>query len=598
MSKSIEVMSGDKLLRVAKQIEYRSLFYLLIGFFLIIAFTGADAEESSLKAGAGSSGMQPDFGPNVFVFEPGQLDAQHQIDTIFKQQERAQFGTGRYALLFKPGSYELEVPVGFYTHVAGLGELPDDVQIAGHVWTDAAWMNRNATCNFWRAVENLSVVPPDGVNVWAISQAAPMRRTHIQGDLHLSSGGWSSGGYLADCKVDGSVVPGTQQQWLSRNSEWKQWIGGAWNMVFVGCKNAPEGEWPDEPFTVVVETQVVREKPYLIVDSDGRWFVVLPPLRKRAAGITWGDGETPGEKLPLEDFYLAKPDEETAESINAALRAGKHLLLTPGIYSLEDTIVVSRPGTIVLGLGLPSLVSSTGKTTIRVDAAEGVDVSGILFDAGSTEVDTLFQVGLPDQSLGNSKSPICLHDVFCRVGGNGEGKSKCMVTIYSDHVVGENLWLWRADHGKSVGWDDNTCETGLRVEGDEVTIFGLFVEHTQKHQTVWNGNGGRVYFYQSEMPYDPPSQEAWRSGTGDGYASYKVGEDVTTHEAWGLGVYHVFKDAPVVAENAIETPDVPGIIFHHALTYRLSGGQQGSGILNVINGQGGEVVTRQKATVK
>ncbi|WP_148074770.1 coagulation factor 5/8 type domain-containing protein [Bythopirellula goksoeyrii] len=578
-----------------------SLFLIawILGHDSLIGSSNLAAKEPSPALNVDAVPPAPDLGPNVFVFEPGQGEAQHQIDTVFAQQERAQFGKGRFALLFKPGNYELEVPVGFYTHVAGLGESPSDVTIAGHVWTDAAWMNRNATCNFWRAVENLTVAPPDGVNIWAISQAAPLRRTHIQGELKLSSGGWSSGGFMADCNVDGSVQPGTQQQWFSRNCEWREWNGGAWNMVFVGCNDAPEGEWPDVPFTVVDQTHVVREKPYLVAKDDGQWFVLVPPLRRKGTtGITWNDEESRGELLPLERFHIARPDRDTAESVNNALQSGKHLLFTPGVYSFDDTIVVTRPDTVIFGLGLPSLTSSSGKPTLRVEAGEGVIISGILFDASPKEVETLVQIGLPNRNVGHEENPTCLHDIFCRVGGNGEGKAKQMVTIYDNHVVGDNLWLWRADHGNNVGWDENTCDTGLRVEGDDVTIYALFVEHTQKHQTVWNGNGGRVFFYQSEMPYDPPSQEAWRSDTGEGYASYKVGEKVVSHEAWGLGVYHVFKDAVVIAENAIETPISQGVVVHHALTHRLSGGQPGSGILNVINGQGGEVVTRQKATVK
>ena len=134
-----------------------------------------------------------------------------------------------------------------------------------------------------------------------------------------------------------------------------------------------------------------------------------------------------------------------------------------------------------------------------------------------------------------------------------------MVAIHDHHVIGDNFWLWRADHGAHVGWTENTCDTGLLVEGDDVTIYGFFVEHTQKYQTLWQGDRGRVYFYQSEMPYDPPSQEAWRSADGDGFASYKIADKVKTHDAWGVGVYHVFQKAVVIADNAIETPDAPGV---------------------------------------
>jgi hypothetical protein len=542
----------------------------------------------------------PDFGPNVLVFDPELTNTQERVDAVFRKQERAQFGSGRYALLFKPGRYELSVEVGFYTHVAGLGRVPGDVMIDGAVRTDAAWMNRNATCNFWRSVENLTVTPQrdHGAMMWAVSQAAPMRRTHIRGNLHLSSGGWSSGGFLADCKVDGDVIPGSQQQWFSRNCQWRQWNGGNWNMVFAGCVNPPAGEWPARPFTVVDETPVIREKPYLSVAGDERWFVRVPPLsRQGTVGLTWKDGQSPGDVLPIEKFHIARPDTDTAATINAALRIGKNLLFTPGIYSLDDPIVVSRESTVILGLGLPSLIPTGGKPAMLVEAGEGVIISGVIFDASDREVETLLQIGCPGRRSGHGENPICLHDIFCRVGGYGPGRARRMVTIYNDNVIGDNLWLWRADHGRNVGWSENTCETGLLVEGDNVTIYGLFVEHTQKHQTVWNGDSGRVIFYQSEMPYDPPSQQVWQDENGTGFASYKVGEHVKTHQAYGLGVYHVFRRAPVIAENAIETPTGSGIKMQHMITFRLGGGKPGSGIRHVINGRGGSVIDGQKATV-
>jgi hypothetical protein len=163
--------------------------------------------------------------------------------------------------------------------------------------------------------------------------------------------------------------------------------------------------------------------------------------------------------------------------------------------------------------------------------------------------------------------------------------------------VGDNFWLWRADHGKGAGWNSNKNRNGLIVNGNDVTLYGLFVEHCQEYQTIWNGNGGRVYFYQSEMPYDPPGHAAWSHGGIRGYASYKVGDAVTTHEAWGLGIYCVFTSAPVVADTAIETPDAPGIKMHHMITLRF-GGKPGSGINHVINGNGTAVISAKEARVE
>ena len=123
------------------------------------------------------------------------------------------------------------------------------------------------------------------------------------------------------------------------------------------------------------------------------------------------------------------------------------------------------------------------------------------------------------------------------------------------------------------------------MNGDRVTAYGLFVEHHQQFQTLWNGNGGAVYLYQSEMPYDPPNQAAWMESAGvNGYASYKVSDSVTTHAAEGIGVYSVF-DNPVYADNAIETPPLSsGIVMHHMMTDDINAT---GGINNIIDGTGG-----------
>jgi hypothetical protein len=542
----------------------------------------------------------PNFGPNVLIFEPAMTNIQSRIDAVFREQERNQFGSNRYAYLFKPGRYDLDVQVGFYTQVLGLGPSPDDVAITGAVRCKARWMaNNNATCNFWRCVENLSVTPTQdqNINIWAVSQATALRRVHVKGALNLWDGGWSSGGFIADSKIDGQVNSGSQQQWLSRNSEWGGWKGANWNMVFVGIVSPPAGRWPDPPYTVIDATPVIREKPYLFIDAAGQYQVMVPSLSTNGTqGTTWSGTTTPGTPIPIDRFYLAHPETDHAASINAALSSGKNLLLTPGIYHLENCIRVMRPGTVVLGLGYPTLQVNNGTPALTIADVDGVKVGGVLLEAGANPSDTLLQVGEPSSRKTHAADPVFLWDLFCRVGGAQAGKATCMVTINSHDVVGDNFWLWRADHGRGAGWNSNPNKHGLIVNGDNVTVYGLFVEHTQEYQTLWNGNGGRVYFYQSEMPYDPPSQEAWKHGTVNGYASYKLADSVTSHDAWGLGVYCVFYAAPVVAENAIETPSAPGVRMHHMVAIRLSG-RPNSGINHVINGRGAPVITTRKSVV-
>ncbi len=301
---------------------------------------------------------EPDFGPNVRIFDPSSPNVQDEVNAIFKKQEANQFGSERYAIFFKPGKYDLHIPVGFYTQVAGLGQSPDDVAITGSLEARARWMNGNATCNFWRAVENFSITPTvdRATVVWAVSQGVAFRHMHVRGNLSLFDGGWSSGGFLADCKIDGNVISGTQQQWLARNDEWKQWDGGSWNMVFVGVNKPPSGDWPARPYTVVDKVPITREKPYLAVSTAGQFVVRVPAQGKGTTGTTWA---APSEAIPIASFYIAR-DKDTAATINAALDNGKNLILTPGIYHLEASIKVTRPNTIVLGLGYPTLIPEQG----------------------------------------------------------------------------------------------------------------------------------------------------------------------------------------------------------------------------------------------
>jgi hypothetical protein len=540
----------------------------------------------------------PDFGPNILIFDPAMTNIQSRVNAVFKKQERNQFGADRYALLFKPGNYNVDVQVGFYTQVIGLGKSPDAVAITGAMRATAGWMGGNATCNFWRCVENLSVTPTldRNTDVWAVSQATALRRVHVKGDINLWDGGWSSGGFIANSKIDGQINSGSQQQWISRNAEFGRWVGSNWNMVFVGVSNPPAGSWPKPPYTVIEQTPVIGEKPYLFVDDAGRYFVMVPkPATGGTRGTTWSNGATSGTVLPIDRFYLAHPEKDNAASINAALKRGKNLLFTPGIYHLEGNLEISRANTVVLGLGYSTLVPDNGTSAMEIADVDGVRVGGILFEAGAKNSSTLLQVG-GRKGKSHAKNPIFLYDIFCRAGGATVGTCDCMVTINSDNVVGDNFWLWRADHGRGAGWNSNKNLNGLIVNGDDVTCYGLFVEHCQQYQTIWNGNGGRVYFYQSEMPYDPPTPAGWRHGDVSGYASYKVGDNVKTHEAWGLGIYCVFYDATVVAENAIETPTTPGVNIHHMVTIRLNG-KPNSGIRHVINGTGDSVITTQKATL-
>ncbi len=534
------------------------------------------------------------FGPRVLMFDPNMSmpSIQATLDSVFQKQQTNQFGSDRYAYMFKPGNYNLDVQVGFYTSVLGLGASPDDVTITGAVRVKASWDNGNGTQNFWRNAENLAIVPTqDGNNnVWAGAQAAGMRRIHVKGNINLWDGGWSSGGFIADSLVDHQIVSGSEQQFLTRNTVLTQWYGGVWNMVFVGDTQAPTDPWSTSPYTVVATTPVIREKPFLAVDTGGNFVVRVPALRQNSSGISWGPTSPAPATLPLSAFYVANSDTDTAATLNAALAAGKHLLLTPGVYPLAASLQVTRPNTIILGIGLPTLLPTAGNAAMTVADVDGASISGILFDAGMPASPTLLQIGAARTGASHAANPTILYDLSCRVGGAAPAAASNCFTVNSDNVILDNVWLWRADHGPSVGWTANPSINGLIVNGDNVTAYGLFVEHFQQYQTLWNGNGGQVYFYQSEIPYDVPNQASWTHDGQLGYASYKVADSVVSHVAQGLGVYCVFYN-PVVLNNAIESPNGSGIALNHMTTLWL-GVDPNSAIEHIYNGTGA-AVTKQ-----
>ncbi|KAI1452272.1 hypothetical protein F4805DRAFT_40379 [Annulohypoxylon moriforme] len=412
----------------------------------------------------------------------------------------------------------------------------------------------------------------------------------FQVDPSTGAGGWASGGFMADSVVDNQVLPGSQQQWLSRNNKYGSWANAVWNMVFVGDSNAPsQDNFPVSPYTTIERTPIIREKPYLYITGQGQYEVFVPALQTNVQGPSWAGGSsTPGKSIAIDQFYIAQPHTASATSINIALDSGKHILFTPGIYRLDHALRISRADTIILGLGMPSLIPMCGQPALSVADVDGVTLAGLIIDASDINSPSLIEVGPPNSSANHESNPTFLYDLTVRTAGRM--KNDIGIIINSRNVIGDQLWLWRADHGDGAARDANPTKNGVVINGDNVTIYGLFNEHHREYQTLWNGNGGRLYFYQSEIPYDPPNQESWMSkgGTTNGFASYKVADGVTDHEAWGLGIYSYFRDSPTKLENAIEMPEVDGVKLHHLTTVWLTG-VSGSEITHIVNGVGGRV---------
>ncbi|PKH37680.1 hypothetical protein SAMN05192575_101695 [Nocardioides alpinus] len=574
----------------------------------------APAAGAAAPAPTAAAAAAPDLGDRVLVFDPSMSVTQirEQADAIWQQQVDAEMSEERWSLLFKPGTYgtaaePLQIKVGYYTEVAGLGASPSDVVINGKVEVYNRCLTDGPTqpyCvalnNFWRSLSNLTIdvngTGQDGcratANFWATSQASSLRRVDIRnGTLSLmdycsAAPQFASGGYLADSRA-GEVVNGSQQQWLTRNSEVVAWSNGVWNQVFAGTVGAPsEATFPAPPYTTLDRTPVSREKPFLHVGDDGAWQVRVPAVRTDSLGTSWASGETAGRDLPLSSFHVASPD-QPARELAKALDRGQNLLLTPGVYDVDRSLVVRRDDTVVLGLGQATLTAVGGATPVVVrHQAEGVVLAGITVDAGTGLSPNLVHLqghpGKPARPRSTTPSTT-LNDVYLRVGGPHVGKADTALRIDADDVLIDHAWVWRADHGiegftagvsgDTDRWRTNIGRLGLVVTGDRVSATGLFVEHFQEHNTVWSGEDGHVVLYQNELPYDPPSQADWTRPDGTlGWTGYKVADTVRRHQLFGGGVYVFNRNDPsIVTASGFEVPDRAGVRLHHVLTVNLDG---------------------------
>jgi hypothetical protein len=573
------------------------------------------------------------FGPDVCVFNDtmSQTAIQADLNNISTQQVpvASQFDSQRYAVFFQPGTYgsaadPLVFQVGYYTEVAGLGSMPQDTVIDGAIdvfnnLCTAGTSDCNSDDNFWRSMSNLTlnvdlpssppayapaVLDPYGAGcansaeIWSASQADPIRRAIINGNVvfqdYCASNNFASGGFIADSQVSGDLDFYGNQQYMVRNAA----IGGAngcpqglWNMVYSGVTGAPASVFTGqcEQNTVLPASPVTEEEPFLYTSSNGNYNVFVPAVQHNSSGPSWASGQEAGTSIALSKFFVANPG-TPALAISAALALGKDLILTPGVYDLDQPIVVSRPDTVVLGLGFATLVPQHGNAAMIAVANRGVELSGLIIDAGPVNSPVLLSVGIPGPAT--AADPDLIQDVFFRIGGaetTPVGATVSLLDNASDSII-DDVWAWRADHGNAVGWTDNTASTGVVVTGDNVTAYGLAVEHYQKDEVIWSGQGGTDVFFQNELPYDPPSQSAWMAAPDqDGYPALFISPNVRTFQGYGLGSYSFF-DTGVAIQDAMsfQVPDTAGVQFHDVFTRFLNGS---GGINSVINGTGAAVTS-------
>lgn len=591
------------------------------------------------------------FGDNTKVFTPedDQKEIQSFIDEYYSVSAWDQQGSDRLSMLFMPGVYdEVDMHIGYYTTVSGLGYSPSDVTLKALHTFDHPTNKDNkgvntALSNFWRAAENLTL---NQNSLWSVCQATSLRRIHAKKNLDLAGYSWSSGGYIADSRIDGTVYARSQQQWFTRNSYVNKWEGVNINMVYAGVQGTLPGPWSaaSRKVTTLDTTAVTREKPYIVFDKNEGYGVFLPDFRYNAAGNSWDKEDSTGEFIGINKFYVAESSKDTADSINKALEEGKNLILTPGIYELDKPIQVKNPDTLVMGMGLATLqlLESNTDTALMISDVDGVNVSGILFKSGRCS-DSMLVVGEEGANQRHENNPICLADLFFCSGAfkyDSTNVDRTLV-INSNDVLSDHFWLWRADHGFDPGdrsmrlswtddWDyntnknwkwiyegntlfgedgkwlvksaggreDNVGRVGLEVNGDYVSIYALFVEHYQEYQTIWNGENGFMCFYQSETPYEMETQDLWMRNNGTapedrGWAAYKVADDVQNHEAYGIGIYMVKSDTKyaVTMDHAIEAPSNLGIKLVHMITAKLGSSHASDNIQYIINDRGDSVTS-------
>jgi hypothetical protein len=571
------------------------------------------------------------FGPNVCVFNDtmSQTTIQTDLNNIATQQVpvASQFDSQRYAIFFQPGTYgsaadPLVFQVGYYTEVGGLGSMPQDTVIDGAIdvfnnLCTAGTSDCNSDDNFWRSLSNLDlnvdlpssppayappVLDPSGAGcansaeMWSASQASPIRRAIVNGSVvfqdYCASNNFASGGFIADSNVSGDPNFYGNQQYMVRNSD----IGGAngcpeglWNMVYSGVEGAPAPVFTGqcEQNTVLSSSPVTEEEPFLYTDSSGNYNVFVPAVQHDSSGPSWASGQEAGASIPLSKFFVASPSTPTV-AITAALALGKDLILTPGVYDLDQPIVVSRPDTVILGLGFATLVPQHGNAAMIVVPNSGVKLSGLIIDAGPVNSPVLLSVGVPGAS--SASDPDLVQDVFFRIGGAETTPVSAAVSLLDNagNSIIDDVWAWRADHGNAVGWTVNKASTGVVVTGNDVTAYGLAVEHYQADEVVWSGQGGTEIFFQNEMPYDPPSQAVWMaSPTEDGYAAFLVSPNVKTFQGYGMGSYSFFNQGVAIyAAMGFQAPDTPNVKFQDVFTRFLNGS---GGINSVINGTGAAV---------
>jgi hypothetical protein len=552
----------------------------------------------------------PTWPESVLVFSDTDTDINERINekTSHLQVQQGHFSDDRIALLFKVGTYDIDVQVGYYVQALGLGKNINDVEFISKNGVFCPCIDKGGAGSldtFWRSAENFTTKNM----LWAVSQASPLRRLHIKRNLLLHDcGQWASGGYLSDVKVNGNTEMGSQQQWYTHNSEFgKIPSNNVWNFVYTGCKGAPETKYRTNSNDLGVynisNTPLCAGKPFITCDDNNNYFLEVPEVLKNNNGVT-----NLSKTINFNNVYVTNPKHDNDSTIQYYLDRNSHIVFTPGIYQFKNSIIPKFNDQVILGIGLATLVGPTnGNPCIYVPSKlRNIRIAGLMLQASKLNEDVkkinscLLTIG----EKNNNETPnednisVVLSDIFIRVGGSDLDKNvstNTMVKIHSNFVIIDHLWSWVSDHSKLAEGEEPlpkekyhlvtqgefSCNIGLHVTGDNVYAYGLFVEHCNKYMVYWEGNKGQTYFYQSEFAYhiDKKYEE-------EDYCSYYVDENVEEHLCIGGGAYSFCRDNECIVKSGFKCPNKKNIKFINVFTRYLNGND---GIKSIINGEGEEV---------
>jgi len=362
---------------------------------------------------------------------------QNLVDQLFVAQNKkaeAEFGDTRVLILLLPGNHALEIEVGYYTSVVGVGTTPGDTVVKGYVEVP----NDDDACigaldNFFRNISNLTIDLTKNTNFFRVSQASPIRNIVVRnGDFAVAEydtcivtdgiglGGYSSGGYMANVQiVNGSLDFSTQQQFFTRNTTFNQTKDGSWNLFYMGCEgDIPQNKCPVNGITLVTDIPrivgPIAAAPRMMYQADGTISLIKPAIYTNSRGVL---GPSPDDEV-LTDVFVVNPQTEIG-LINRKLAEGVHLVFSPGIYSFAEPVKITKSGTVVMGLGYATIVPTAANAAMVIaDGTEGVRVGGFILQGGvavdGNRTNALLVVGETENAEGSEENPNILFDMSSR----------------------------------------------------------------------------------------------------------------------------------------------------------------------------------------